>query len=220
MGLLIVYLAGLLLGVAFYALTIYFSKEIDNKKRNIIVAGIGVLVVIGGLMIGGFNGMPISVIGVGILTVAILLMIVGNRLLGRKVIFAIAVLVPLIFFTYNSLDTFSGNYVGVAAKDEKLYPDIKKYYEQLQVNTNVKGFKTFNSYEGEKAIVLSLGEEKKGNNIEVLGIEKRGERSIVNIRTFDNKSSEKNPTIIIVTEKIEPNIEIKDTDGTVYKEVR
>lgn len=65
MGLLIVYATGLLIGVALVAIS-YFSKELDHKKRNICVAVIGVLAIIGGLVIGGFEGMPISTIGIGI----------------------------------------------------------------------------------------------------------------------------------------------------------
>lgn len=103
-GLLIVYLTGLLLGGALFALMFYFSKEMDNLKRNAILLGLGVLAVVGGLWFGDFEGMPISLIGVGIFTLPLLLLIGGKRPLGRK-FFVIAVLLPMVVFSYTALAT-------------------------------------------------------------------------------------------------------------------
>src|SRR5690606_19523183 len=156
MELLIVYFTGLLLGVALFALTFYFSKEMESLKRSIILLAIGALVVIGGLLIGGFEGMPVSLIGVGIITLSLLLLIAGKRPLVRKTIFATAVLLPLVVFSFTALSTINDTNFVVAAKDGNFAPDINKYYDHLQENTDIKGFKIFDSYEDEKAIVLSL----------------------------------------------------------------
>ncbi|SNT56743.1 hypothetical protein SAMN05444672_1562 [Bacillus sp. OK838] len=219
MGLLIVYATGLLIGVALVALS-YFSKELDHKKRSIFVAVIGVLAIIGGLVIGGFEGMPISTIGIGILTVSILLLIAGNRSLVRNVVFALVVLVPLAVFIYAGVDKFYGNNFIVVAKNENMDTYLKQYYEELQVKTDTQGFKRFEPNNGEKLIVLSLGKEKQGNNIEVAGVEKQGDRTLINVKTFENQSTEKNPTIIIFLDKLGKNVVVKDADGTVYEEVK
>jgi hypothetical protein len=221
MGILIVYFIGLLLGVFFYSMTFYFSKEMKNDKRKIITGIVGlVCFIVGLMMIGGFSGMPISLMGVGILTVASLLWFGGKTILWRKVILAIILLIALGGLSYVGLDRFNGSSFEIDEKDERLDPDLKNYYEYLQVHTDVKGFKAFDAYADDKAIILSLGGENKGNSLEVLNVENKGGRMIVNIRTFENQSSEKNPAIIILLDKLEPNIVIKDTDGTVYKEVQ
>lgn len=219
LDLLVVYFLGLLLGTVVFALTFYFSKEMDNGKRNAIPLVIGILVILGGLLIGGFEGMPISLMGAGIFSLSLLLLIAGKRILVRKAIFVLAVLIPLGVFSYTTLSSFNDTEFVVAAKDGNFSPDINKYYDHLQENTDIKGFKIFNSYEDEKAIVLSLGGEKKGNNIELVGVEKRGKRIDVTVRTFENKSTENNPTILIFASKLKNDNEliVKDTDGTVYK---
>ena len=220
MGLFIVYSTGLIIGVALIALS-YFLKEWDNRKRNSMVAVIGVLAIIGGLVVGGFDGIPISAIGVGILTVAILLFIAGNQSIIRKIVFALAVLVPLAIFVYAAVDKIQGNNFIVAAKNEHLDSYLREYYDELQTKTATQGFKRFEPSEGEneKTIVLSLGKEKKGNSIEVAGIEKQGDRTTIHVKTFYNQSTEKNPTIILTLDNVGKNVVIKDTDGTVYKEI-
>lgn len=220
MGLLIVYLTGLVLGIGCFALTFYFSKEIELRKRMSILIVISIFGILGGLVIGGFEGMPVSVVGAGILTIALLLKIEEKSLLWRKIIFISIIFGSLAVFAYEILEQYNGTNFVVAAKDERLDADLKSHYEWLQVRADVKGFKTFEMYEGEKAIVLSLGEEKVGNNIEVLGVEKRSGQTIVKIKTFENKSTEKNPSIIIYFEKLEPNMMVMDTDGTIYNEIQ
>ncbi|MGE7879759.1 hypothetical protein [Peribacillus muralis] len=219
MGLLIVYATGLLIGVALVALS-YFLKELDHKKRSIFVAVIGVFAIIGGLVIGGFEGMPISIIGIGILTVAILLLFAGNKSMVRNMVFSLVVLVPLAVFIYAGVDKISGNNFIVVAKNENLDIYLKQYYEELQVKTDTQGFKRLEPNNGEKVIVLSLGKEKQGNNIEVTGIEKQGDRTLINVKSFYNQSTEKNPTIIILVDKLGKNVVVQDADGTDYEEVK
>ncbi|AOH57431.1 hypothetical protein ABE28_024090 (plasmid) [Peribacillus muralis] len=189
MGLLIVYATGLLIGVALVTLS-SFLKELDHKKRSIFVAVIGVFAVIGGLVIGGFEGMPISIIGIGILTVPILLLFAGNKSMIRNMVFAIVVLVPLAVFIYAGVDKIFGDNFIVVAKNENLDTYLKQYYEELQVKTDKQGFKRLEPNNGEKVIVLSLGKEKQGNNIEVTGIEKQGDRTLINVKSFYNQSTE------------------------------
>ncbi|MGM0941362.1 MAG: hypothetical protein ACQEWU_10425, partial [Bacillota bacterium] len=220
MELLIVYFIGLLIGVIFYSLTFYFSEELSDDKRKIVTGVSGLLCIIGGLVVGGFKGMPISLVGLGIFTVAILLWVGGKNLIFRKLILAIIVLFALVGLLYIGLDKHNKGSFTIDEKDERLDPTLKNYYNQLQTNTDIKGFKTFDTYEDDKAIILSLGSEKKGNNIEVLDVENKTGRTIINVRTFANQSSERNPSIIILLQKLEPDIVIKDTDGTIYKEAQ
>ncbi|WP_018708848.1 hypothetical protein [Siminovitchia fordii] len=219
MGLMIVYLTGLLLGIGFYALTFYFSKEMDGFKRVAFLVVVSLTTVVGGLLIGGFAGMPVSLIGAGILSVAFLLWIGERGPLWKKAMLTLTVLGALGGLSYIGFNQLNGSSFNVAAKDDRWDPDINKYYEQLQADPNIKGWKVFDTYEDSKAIVLSLGGEMSGNNIEVLGIEKKSGRTDINIRTFANQSKEANPTIIILLDKLEPFVQIKDTDGTVYEEI-
>lgn len=219
MGILIVYATGLFIGVALIALS-YLLRYLDNKERNLYTAGVGILTVIGGLLVGGFEGMPISIIGLGILTISILLFIAGNKPKIRNIVLAFSILAPSAVFMYVGIDELYGNNFIVAAKNENLDSYLKKYYDQLQTHPTIQGFKRFEPNDEEKVIVLSLGEEMKGNNIEVTGIEKQGDRTLINIRTFENHSREKNPTIMLILDEIGNNVVVKDTDGTVYKEVQ
>ncbi|RYG71188.1 hypothetical protein EU245_14920 [Lentibacillus lipolyticus] len=95
--------------------------------------------------------------------------------------------------------------------------DFGAYTEQLQTDTTIQGYKTFPISEGKKAVILSLGEEMAGNNIEVLDVEEYGNTTEIKIRTFYNKSVEANPVIAIGLNRVQPEIIITDTDGRVYE---
>lgn len=56
-----------------------------------------------------------------------------------------------------------------------------------------------------------------GNNIEVLNVEEYGDTTEIKIRTFYNQSSEKNPVIMIEIDRLQPEIIIMDTNGTIYE---
>lgn len=57
------------------------------------------------------------------------------------------------------------------------------------------------------------------NTIELVDVENRDGCTEIKIRTNYNNSTEKNPYILIGINKVEPEILITDTDGTVYKEI-
>lgn len=55
------------------------------------------------------------------------------------------------------------------------------YLEAVQKDTDIRGVKTFDINESDKAIVLSLGKEMTGDNIEVLDVEEINGKTIVYI---------------------------------------
>ena len=97
-----------------------------------------------------------------------------------------AVWVPVAIFVYAAVDKIQGNTFIVAAKNEHLDSYLREYYDELQSKTATQGFKRFEPNEGEieKMIVLSLGKEKKGKSMEVTGIEKKGDWTTINVKTF------------------------------------
>ncbi|HHY71966.1 MAG TPA: hypothetical protein GX497_01820 [Bacillus bacterium] len=210
----VMYFAGLLIGIGFYALTFFFSKEIDYRKRISIVAVIGTVVLAGSLVIGGFRGMPFGVLSVGILTISILLVIFGKKSLLRKSIFTIIVLFVAGSFAFSALN--KTDYWIISKKHKGAIDEISRYLNKVQSDTTISGYKIFDINEGSKAVILSLGKDKAGDNIEVLNIKEISGKTVIYIRTFYNKSEEKNPMIIIGLDRVMPEVEIRDTDGTLY----
>jgi hypothetical protein len=59
----------------------------------------------------------------------------------------------------------------------------------------------------------------EGNDIEVLNVEEQGNTTLITIRSYYNQSNEKNPVIGIELNRIQSEIVIMDTNGTIYEEV-
>jgi len=211
------YLTGSLIGLVVYALTYLFTRDIGNGKRSLIVVIVGGICLIGSLtVIGGFEGMPFGVLSLGILTTSIVLALFGKSPLGKKLVYTIVILFIVSYSTFMYIDKV--DYWIVKKAHYSSGNDLSLYTEQLQTDTTVRGYKTFTISEGSKAVILSLGEKMAGNNIEVLGVEEQGKTTVIKIRTFYNQSVEKNPVIAIGLDRVQPEIIIMDTDGTIYEE--
>lgn len=78
---------GILIGILTYSLT--FFGKIDYYKRIIVLIATSVILVVGGLLIGGFGGMPISMIGAGVLAVAFLLFLLEKTPILRSVVLVV-----------------------------------------------------------------------------------------------------------------------------------
>lgn len=52
----------------------------------------------------------------------------------------------------------------------------------------------------------------------MLDVEENGSTTKIKIRTFYNQSNEKNPMIMIGLDRLQPEIVIIDTNGTIYEE--
>jgi hypothetical protein len=176
------------------------------------------LTAIGSLLIGGFKGMPLGVLSVGILTISFLMFIFIRKPLWLKYLFTTIVLLIACSFTFHFLDKVDYWII----KKEKTYVgdnELYSYLDEIQNDTTIRGYKIFNISEGNKAVVLSLGGGMSGDNIEVLDVEEQNEKTVIRVRSFYNQSTEKNPTIIIGLDRIKSQVEIIDTDGTLYKAV-
>ncbi len=210
------YLVGLLLGIVFYAMTYYFSDKYTYKKRSSIIAVVGGIILIGSLAVGGFEGMPFGVLSLGVFTVAVVLLVFGKNPLLKKVAITFTVLFAVSMFALTYINEI--DYWIVKKTQYDLGDDFGSYVEKLQTDTSIRGYETFTISEGSKAVVLSLGDEMAGNNIEVLDVEEYGNTTEIKVRTFNNQSDEENSVIAIGLDRIQSNIIIMDTDGTIYKE--
>lgn len=214
----ILYLVGLLIGIGLYALTYFFSKEgMEEKQKPLFLFIAGIAIVLGGLVVGGFEGMPLSVLGLGVITIPIVLFITEKIPLWRKYIFTFLVLfvVGMFAFSYfNQLD-----YWIIQKENEYATHDneIYNYLERLQTE-DISGFKIMDTTDS-KAVILSLGEERTGTSIEVYDVEETNGKTIIHVRTIYNKSPERNPTVIIGVDRLEPIVEVRDVDGTMYNKI-
>lgn len=218
MHLLVMYLIGLILGLGFYALTHYFSKKHDYTVKLSIVAVIGILFVIGSFAIGGFGAMPYTALSIGILTIPIVIVLIGKKPIWRQYIFVGIGLVAafgLAFSFFNKTD-----YWVISKHDYDIDNPMDTYIQEVQNETNIRGYKRFTISEGNKGIVLSLGEEMAGTKIEVLDVVEEDEKTIIYVNSVYNKSTEKNPMISIGFNRLKSVVEIRDTDGTLYEQVK
>ncbi|WP_257967946.1 YesK-like family protein [Peribacillus deserti] len=211
------FLIGLIIGLGFYALTYLFVKE--NVKKVVIVLIIGVLTILGSIfVIGGFEGMPFGVLGLGIITISILFSFFGKSLLWKKIVYTFLILFVAL---YGAFSYFNQVDYWIIKKAQPITGDhLDSYFQQLQNNAEIQGYKTFTILEGNKGVVLSLGSKMAGSNIEVLDVEEQGDTTLIKIRTFYNSSPEKNPVIAIGLNRLQPEIVIMDTNGTTYQQVK
>jgi hypothetical protein len=212
------YFIGLLLGLLVYGLTYLFVKEMDNKLRVIVVAIVGLFILIGSItIIGGFAGMPFGVLSLGVFTISIVMASLGRNLLWKKSVCTVVILFIVLYSAFGYLNKVDYWVVKKTHYDSDY--EISSYLEKTQKNTDIQGYKTFTIMEGNKGIVLALGGEMAGNNIEVLDVKEYGYTTEIKIRTFYNQSSEKNPTIMLGLNRLQPEIIIMDTNGTIYEKV-
>lgn len=210
------YLIGLLIGLGCYSITYLFAKNTDNLRRVLVVFILGAVCLLGSLtIIGGFEGMPYGVLSVGIFTVSILMAFLGKNLIWKKSVYTFIILIVVLYVSFDLI-----NKVDYSVGKKRNYgDDVYSYTQQLQKDTTIRGYKIFTISEGDKGIVLSLGDKMAGNNIEVLNVKEQGDTTVIEIRTFYNQSTEKNPWIMIGFNRLKSNIVIMDTDGTLYEEL-
>jgi hypothetical protein len=210
------YLIGLLIGLGCYSITYLFAKDTDNSRRVLVVFILGAICLLGSLtIIGGFEGMPYGVLSLGIITVSILMAFLGKNLIWKKSVYTVIILFVVLFVSFDSLNKVD-YWVG---KKRNYGDDVYLYTQHIQKDTTIRGYNTFTISEGNKGIVLSLGNKMADNNIEVLDVKEQGSTTVIKIRTFYNQSTEKNPWIMIGFNRLKSNIVIMDTDGTLYEEV-
>jgi hypothetical protein len=212
------YLIGLLTGLGTYALTFLFSKNIENKKRVLILIIVGFLTLLGSIfLIGGFEGMPYGVLGVGILSTSFLFSFFGKSSLWKKSVYTCVLLFVVLYFGFTYINKV--DYWVIKKSSYSSGDAISLYEERVQNDLSITGYKVFTILEGNKGIVLSLGGKMKGNDIEVLDVEEQGHTTLIKIRSYYNQSDEKNPVIGIGLNRVQSEIVIMDTNGTLYEEV-
>lgn len=190
----------------------------ENKKRVIVLLLVGIVTLFASIfVIGGFEGMPYGVSSVGIFTTAILFSFFGKNTIWKKFVYTFVLLFIVLYFAFTYMNKVD---YWIIKKTHFSYEDeMSLYEEQLQKNVSISGYKVFTILEGNKAIVLSLGGKMEGNDIEVLNVEEQGNTTLITIRSYYNQSNEKNPVIGIGLNRIQSEIVIMDTNGTIYEEV-
>ncbi|MGG4469502.1 hypothetical protein ABER68_15825 [Paenibacillus alvei] len=210
-------LIGFIIGIIIYLVTYVYGKGIPNVKRSLsVLCGGIILLLVSILLIGGFEGMPFGIVSIGVISMAIIFFIVGKSSFWKKTFCLIVLLYAVVFSAYTYFDKV--NY-WVVDKGNVESQGLLTHLHNIEGNPSIRGYKMFNILEGSKGIFLTLGEQMRGNTIELLDVENSNGRTEIKIRTNYNNSLEKNPFIVIGIDKIESEILITDTDGTVYKEI-
>lgn len=213
------FLFGLILGAILYGTTYFITKNIDYKQRSYILIIVGTVFATISFSIGGFEGMPIIFIGLGVFLLAILLLIFGKINIYRRMIIALTLFITIFVFIF-----FQISQTEYWIMEKNVFSDDKDYevtlhLEKLENKPHVQGYKIFGSKEESPIIVLSLGSTMKNNNIEVLDVTDEYDKTIIKVKTFSRNAVSKNPFVIIGLDKVKSNIEIIDTDGTKYEEI-
>src|SRR5699024_4979348 len=213
-----VYLIGLIIGLVFYALTYLFSRNIENIKRatSVFIAGvISYFIII--FAIGGFESILFLFLSLGIVTIAILFKFFGKSPLSKKIIYTTIGLVAAIYVALGIF--YKVDYTVIPKRALDNGDQVDDYIKAVQDHPKVRGFNTFTIEEGDKLVILSLGEDMEGNSIEVLDVNERNGRTEIEVKSYYDQSTEKNPWIGIALNRIQDEMIITDTDGTVYKKV-
>lgn len=209
------FLIGLVVGLGLYLLTYVFAKEIENRRRVLTLATIGGLSLLGSIAVAyqvetlGY-GIAFLISSLGILVISFLLTLFGKSIVWKKSVFTFVIL----FVIVSSCRMYMKQVDYWVIKETKVFSDEEESYLQLlQRDPTIQGYKAF-----EQVVVLSLGEEMAGDNIEVLDVEEDGNTTVIKVRTFYNRSDEKNPFIAIGLDRVQSDVVIEDTNGTVFKE--
>ena len=210
--------AGILAGIGCYAMTYYISKLISPLYRSLMVGGAAVMLLLASIaLIGGWDGIPFGFMAIGIGIVSVLLALtIRFPLIKRIGLVLLAGWAGLLLVT--PLLAGETNYWVLDKQGTDGYTDssLSSEYDALQRNASVRGYSIHTISEGNPAIVLSLGEEMKGSNLEVVNVENENNRTTITVRSFASGSPEANPTIMIGLNELKEEIIVTDTDGTRY----
>lgn len=209
------FLFGLVVGLALYLLTYVFAKKIENRRRVLAVTIIGLLSLLGSIFATyrvdtmGY-GIAFLISSLGILVVGFLLTLFEKSVVWKKSVFTFVIL----FVIVSSFRMYMNQVDYWIIKETKVFSEEEESYLQLlQKDPTIQGYKAF-----KQVVVLSLGQEMAGDNIEVLDVEEEGNTTVIKVKTFYNRSDEKNPFIAIGLDRVQSDVVIEDTNGTVFKE--
>ena len=212
---------GVLLGIICYALTYYVSKNFSPLQRALTVGGAGLLLLLASIVfIGGWDGIPFGFMAAGIGATSIFLgLTIHLPLIKRIGLIILAGWSGIVLVTPLLSGETSYWVLDKQGVDEYTDSSLSSEYYSLQRNASVRGYSVHTISEGNPAIVLSLGEEMKGANLEVVSVENENERTTITVRSFSNGSTEVNPTIMIGLDELKEEVIVTDTDGTRYAEL-
>lgn len=197
-----------------FGLAYVFVKGIKDRTQISLLLLLGILIFAFSLfVIGGFEGMPYSVLSLGVLTLPVLYFVLKRFALGKKILF---IGVPFIIAVHILISFINQVDYRVVDKERLIDDEMEPYIEKIEKDTSIAGYKKFKGFEGEDFLLISMGGERKGNTIEVLEVKENSDTTIIRIRTSYNQNPEPNPYIAVALTRIKSKVVILDTDGTNY----
>ena len=206
---LIIFLIGIFLGTILFSFTLIVAKKTGKAFiAPVVTLFVALFVIVYSIFkVGGFEGMGYGLIGVSILTVAIIGFIVLPFLPKKishelnKIEKTLLVILPIVFFiTIGSL----------------VYAN-KSYWIIDQGQIEMSGTSYYNVttiLEGRKQLHIQLGEEYEGKEIEVEKVKKMGNTEVI-LKITDRADDTKKPYITIGLDEIVEPLEVRTTDNEI-----
>ncbi|WP_077604947.1 YesK family protein [Oceanobacillus sojae] len=207
-------LMGIFFGIIVFLFTFIASKKSGKYYTAPIVTFLFSLAIVAYsvIIVGGFEGMGIGVLGVGFLIVSIagtLLMPLLTkrnfaRSFTRKDTWTL-ILLPILLFAVIGLSIYlEDNYWVIDDGETDIVEGEDSYYEVSTI------------LEGRKQVSLKLGEEYAGKTVEVEKVSKWGATEVT-VKIVDGESNGKTGYIHIGLDEITEPLTVQTTDGVVFE---
>lgn len=209
----LIILLGMVLGIIVFSFTFILSKK--NQKHYwapliTFIMSIGV-VAYGLFFVGGFEGMAFGVLALGILIASIIGTLLLPFLIRRKSAHQFRkkdrIILVILFVVFMLL-------IGGMALPSKGYWII----DQGETNGNEEGYSVSTISEGRKEVLLMLGEEYIGKEVNVKKVTKRGATHII-VEIVEGENKHKAPYIRIGLDEIKEPLKIETTEGKTFNEI-
>lgn len=206
----LIIIVGLLLGCIIFAFSFIASKR--NGKyylAPIITFLMSIAITAYGLFIvRGFEGMVYGFVAAGFLIISIVGTLLLPWLIRNKSSQPlkikdklILVILPILFFLVIGFIVYSDDGYWII--------------DQGVTNGNEEGYRTATIMEGRKEVLLMLGEEYLGKEIEVKKVSRRGPTEI-SLKIIEGENKNKAPYIQIGLDEIKEPLKVQTTDGVIF----
>lgn len=209
----LIILIGMFLGFIIFTFTFITSKRIGKYYLAPIITflmAIGITAY-GLFFVGGFEGMGYVFLATGFLFISIIATLLLPLLIRKKSTQQFKqgdkmslFILPIIFFLT----------IGMMIYSDKGYWVI----HQGETSGEMEGYKTSTILEGRKEVLLMLGEEYLGKEIEIKKVSRRGPTEIT-VEIVNSENKNKSPYIRIGLDKINEPLKVQTTDGVIFESI-